>query len=652
MANRFWVGGSATWDGTAGTKWSTTSGGAGGAAVPTLSDDVFFNAASGVVTVTRGAGTVSHNLDFTGFSGTFQGSNGSSIYGNLTLSAAMTYTETGSMTFLATSGTQLITTNGKSMLNTALTVNTTGSAHVQLADNLMAISATLTLTQGVFDAGGKNLTIAAFSSSNTNVRTFIGGSGFIDISGTGTVFDTGTTTNLNFNASDHRLNFNNAGSAARTINTGNINIGETIISAGTGLMTFSATVSTFNGLSFLGFKGTFADADVTMIGDLTFDPGMTVAAGVKTFTLTATSGTQNIATNGTTVGRSFNINTSGGAIVFLQDNLNMPLNVMTFTAGGLNLNSKTLTCVAFASSNSNIRQLTMDDATVVVTGFSSSWDLTTTTNLTFSATGSIIEFTNPTTNGLTFAGGGLIYGTLWINRGAGTANTSLISGSNTFEKIKYTGTGTNTIQFLHGTTNSFGSWEVSGSAGNIVTISSDTTATHALVCTGSYVIADYLNIQHSVASGAAFYAGPNSVNNQAVVTAGSGWIFGPVPLFSRVGRMDDGYTDFGADIYFEMIDRWRAFTDIYAKQKAIGGMSVYTQNAGGTLFQYQVDKDSPNKWTEIDTIKEEGITLFSNMDTDDFNVIRFRVTGNTSGTPMIFKAIEVLSLNDKGFAEN
>lgn len=81
-------------------------------------------------------------------------------------------------------------------------------------------------------------------------------------------------------------------------------------------------------------------------------------------------------------------------------------------------------------------------------------------------------------------------------------------------------------------------------------------------------------------------------------------------------------------------------------------MSVYTQNAGGTLFQYQVDKDSPNKWTEIDTIKEEGITLFSNMDTDDFNVIRFRVTGNTSGTPMIFKAIEVLSLNDKGFAEN
>ena len=29
MADRYWVGGTASWDGTAGTKWATTSGGAG-----------------------------------------------------------------------------------------------------------------------------------------------------------------------------------------------------------------------------------------------------------------------------------------------------------------------------------------------------------------------------------------------------------------------------------------------------------------------------------------------------------------------------------------------------------------------------------------------------------------------------------------------
>jgi hypothetical protein len=42
MASRYWVGGTGTWDQTA--HWSATSGGAGGASVPTLSDDVIFNA--------------------------------------------------------------------------------------------------------------------------------------------------------------------------------------------------------------------------------------------------------------------------------------------------------------------------------------------------------------------------------------------------------------------------------------------------------------------------------------------------------------------------------------------------------------------------------------------------------------------------------
>ena len=46
MANRYWVGGSATWNATVGTKWATTSGGAGGASVPTSADDVFLDAAS------------------------------------------------------------------------------------------------------------------------------------------------------------------------------------------------------------------------------------------------------------------------------------------------------------------------------------------------------------------------------------------------------------------------------------------------------------------------------------------------------------------------------------------------------------------------------------------------------------------------------
>jgi len=45
MANRYWVGGSGSWFDTS--HWSSTSGGAGGASIPTSSDDVFVNASSG-----------------------------------------------------------------------------------------------------------------------------------------------------------------------------------------------------------------------------------------------------------------------------------------------------------------------------------------------------------------------------------------------------------------------------------------------------------------------------------------------------------------------------------------------------------------------------------------------------------------------------
>jgi hypothetical protein len=46
MANRYWVGGTGTWNNTT-TNWSATSGGAGGASVPTVADRVIFDNNSG-----------------------------------------------------------------------------------------------------------------------------------------------------------------------------------------------------------------------------------------------------------------------------------------------------------------------------------------------------------------------------------------------------------------------------------------------------------------------------------------------------------------------------------------------------------------------------------------------------------------------------
>lgn len=52
MANRFWVGGTGTWDASDTTHWAATSGGAGGQSVPGSSDSAVFDASSGGGTVT------------------------------------------------------------------------------------------------------------------------------------------------------------------------------------------------------------------------------------------------------------------------------------------------------------------------------------------------------------------------------------------------------------------------------------------------------------------------------------------------------------------------------------------------------------------------------------------------------------------------
>lgn len=71
MANRYWVGGTGTWDGSNTANWSATSGGAGGASVPTVADAAIFNASSGGGTVTLGANVDCLTVNFSGFTGTF-----------------------------------------------------------------------------------------------------------------------------------------------------------------------------------------------------------------------------------------------------------------------------------------------------------------------------------------------------------------------------------------------------------------------------------------------------------------------------------------------------------------------------------------------------------------------------------------------------
>ena len=143
MANRYWVGGTATWDATAGTKWALTSGGAGGQAVPTTSDTVFFDANSGANTVTIGSGVATcSTLTMTGFTGTL-------AFGSNSITCAGTGTiYTGATTFSVT-GTPLIICNNSSATARTIAPAATTEAN-SISFNITAGTGSVSLTAGSY----------------------------------------------------------------------------------------------------------------------------------------------------------------------------------------------------------------------------------------------------------------------------------------------------------------------------------------------------------------------------------------------------------------------------------------------------------------------------------------------------------------------
>lgn len=136
MANRYWVGGTGTWNDASTTNWSNTSGGSSGASVP-LTDDVFFdgNSGGGTVTISSSAyNPLIKSLNTTGFTGTITGGSSSlNIFGSFTLGSGTTYSPTPT-TFQtsvrpSSSGTFNVNTNGV----------TVGRDLVLQADNASAI---------------------------------------------------------------------------------------------------------------------------------------------------------------------------------------------------------------------------------------------------------------------------------------------------------------------------------------------------------------------------------------------------------------------------------------------------------------------------------------------------------------------------------
>jgi len=217
MSDRYWVGGSDTWNATAGAKWSTTSGGAGGSAVPTSSDDVYIDNYSGASTVVFSGVCTCRNLDFNnGTGGAFVGtatitSSTLYIYGSLILSAGMSFTGVSSnMLMRATTGNHSITSNGKSwpggamfiyedasnavytftdnwsVTGNGVGITQSGTASVIFAGDLTLTgsAAIYTVTKGNVDFGDGTITIGGLSIIGAASRVVDFGNSQMTISGT------------------------------------------------------------------------------------------------------------------------------------------------------------------------------------------------------------------------------------------------------------------------------------------------------------------------------------------------------------------------------------------------------------------------------------------------------------------------------------
>jgi hypothetical protein len=524
MANRYWVGGTASWDGNALLKWSTTSGGIGGQAVPTATDDVYFDAASGAVTVTiaTASAAVARQIIATGFTGTIAGTQGltvsgpSGLAGVFTLQNGMTWSNTGTLSFTSTSASTsfTITTDGVSLAS-PISISGTGTK---------TLGSALTTTNSCTIAS--NFTFSTFSLTCLNYTD--SGSRTFSFSGSSTIFITGNNATVaTFSTTvsgSPPISLSYSGSVGtRTLSVGpasEIFSRNISISAGSDIIT-STSFTNFKNLDFTGFSGTVSTwgfSVITIYGNLTLSSGMTYSA-TATVSFEATS-SKTITTNAKTIPAQVTFFGVGGTWT-LQDALTTT-GLISHTAGTFNTNGKAVTCSTYNGSNSNTRGLTLGASTFTCTGSgASAFTIATTTGMTLTAGTSTISMTSASAK--TFAGGGLTY----YNLNQGGAGALTISGANTFNDIKNT-VQPNTIIFPASTTQTVSNFSLTGTAGNLITINSNSAGTQATLSKSSGTVScNYLSIKDSAATGgASWYAGTTSTNGGN----NTGWIFTAPPV--------------------------------------------------------------------------------------------------------------------------
>jgi hypothetical protein len=407
VADRYWVGGSGSWNST--TKWATSSGGASGASVPTSTDNAIFDANSG-------SGAVHYTVTVTA----------SSTCANLTF------------TPVAANGvTQFVVDTGFVIAGTFSTSGTQGnrrawfysSTYGLLRDMQIATIGTVT------DVDFRDIRV-------TGAGGTLSGTRLGDLKGcSGITFDAPKTVYWNLAAGGNWSATAWAATSGGAVSTNNFPLAQdTAIIENTGLNT-SATVTWDNVITYSGTLDmstrsnamTFATGTTTptIYGDWKNGAGVTfTGTGIITF---SGRNTQTITSSGKTFTQPLTVDSYGGTVQ-LADALNIGATTLTVTNGTFSTQNFNVTAGVLSSSNSNVRAIQLGSSTVTlsVTGAVS---FTTSTNLTLNAGTSQITLTDPAP---TFAGGtGLTFYNLTFS-GIGAGSIATFTGTSVFNNVSVT----------------------------------------------------------------------------------------------------------------------------------------------------------------------------------------------------------------------
>jgi hypothetical protein len=479
------------------------------------STNLTFNASTSQITCSgsgpniSGGGVTFYNVSFTGTTANTLVFAGVNTFNNLTLTApasaglmllslSANQTITGTLTVAGASPVRRIFVQSNTFGTTrTLTVNSLSADDCDFRDITIAGAAAGSSPTRAGDCGGN--TGITFPAAKTVYRNLAGAQNW---SATGWAPGSGGTPDINnFPLAQDTAVFDDTGSAGTITASGSWNIGTVDMSARTSAMTFSITSSSSSPVIYKDFR---IGTGVTM-------GGATVGAYVF-----SGRGTQTITSNGVAFGTNNQITIDCfTGTVQLADALTLnSARTLTLTSGTFDAVTYNVTTGLFTDSGTVARTLKMGSGTWTLSGTGNLWAINNTTNFTFFKGTADIVLSNTSTTARTFVGNGLSYNKLTIGGTTGTSTTT-ITQNNQFTELASTKTVAHTIA-LGTTTQTFGAWTVTGTAGNVVTLTGTGTS-HILAgaCTSGI---DYLamgSIGFAATSPGEFYAGANSTGTAA-----------------------------------------------------------------------------------------------------------------------------------------